>query len=150
MKHKHSLAALLVGMLAMAGCAGYDTTYGGATVNETLENTYWKLVTVGEHKAVVVDEAREAHLVLHAEDSRLAGSTGCNRMMGEYERDGDRLRFGQVATTMMACPGEVMGLEREFLDALDAVASWQVEGETLTLVDGEGEVRARFEAVHLY
>lgn len=150
MKHKHSLAALLVGMLAMAGCAGYDTTSGGDTGNEPLENTYWKLVTVGERKAAAIDEAREAHLVLHAEDGRLAGSTGCNRMMGEYERDGDRLRFGQVATTMMACPGEVMGLEREFLDALDAVASWQVEGETLTLVDGEGEARARFEAVHLY
>ncbi|TDR55990.1 heat shock protein HslJ [Halomonas ventosae] len=150
MKHEYSLVALLVGTLALAGCTGLDATSGGATVNEPLENTYWKLVTVGERKAVVIEEAREAHLVLHAEDARLAGSTGCNRMMGEYERDGDRLRFGQVATTMMACPGEVMALERDFLDALDDIASWQVEGETLTLVDGEGEARARFEAVHLY
>jgi heat shock protein HslJ len=127
-----------------------DAGSGGDTVNEPMENTYWKLVSVGEHKAVAIDEAREAHLVLHAEDARLAGSTGCNRMMGEYERDGDRLGFGRVATTMMACPGEVMALEREFLDALDDIARWRVEGDTLTLVDGEGETLARLEAVHLY
>jgi len=150
MKQKYSLAVLLVGTLALAGCAGHDALSGGTAVNEPLENTYWKLVTVGERKAVTIDEAREAHLVLHAEESRLAGSTGCNRMMGEYERDGDRLTFGRVATTMMACPGEVMALEREFLDALDDVASWQVEGDTLRLLDTEGEARARFEAVHLY
>ncbi|MEQ5801127.1 META domain-containing protein [Halomonas sp. H10-9-1] len=150
MKQKYSLAALLVGTLALAGCAGRDAISAGATVNEPLENTYWKVMTVDERKAVAIEGAREAHLVLHAEDARLAGSTGCNRMMGEYERDGDRLRFGRVATTMMACPGEVMGLEREFLDALGDVASWRVEGETLTLVDAEGEARIRFEAVHLY
>lgn len=150
MKQKFSLTALLIGTLALAGCAGFDATSGGDTANEPLENTYWKLVTVGERQAVAIDEAREAHLVLHAEDARLAGSTGCNRMMGEYERDGDRLRFDRVATTRMACPGEVMELEREFLDALSEIASWQVEGENLTLLDDEGEARARFEAVHLY
>lgn len=149
-KQKYALSALLVGTLALAGCAGYDASSGGDTVNESLENTYWKLVTVGERQAVATDEAREAHLVLHAEQARLAGATGCNRLMGAYERDGDRLRFDRVATTRMACPGEVMELEREFLDALGEVASWQVEGENLTLVDSEGEARARFEAVHLY
>jgi len=149
MKQKYSLAALLVGTLVLAGCAGFDATSGGDTANEPLENTYWKLVTVGERQAVAIDEAREAHLVLHADDARLAGSTGCNRMMGDYERDGDRLTFGQLATTMMACPGEVMELEREFLDALGDITNWQVEGENLTLVGEEGEALARFEAVHL-
>lgn len=149
MKQKYSLAALLVGTLVLAGCAGFDATSGGDTANEPLENTYWKLVTVGERQAVTIDEAREAHLVLHADDARLAGSTGCNRMMGDYERDGDRLTFGQLATTMMACPGEVMELEREFLDALGDITNWQVEGENLTLVGEEGEALARFEAVHL-
>lgn len=150
MRMQYSLAALLVGTLALAGCAGFEAASDDDTVNEPLENTYWKLLTVDEREAVAIDEAREAHLVLHAEESRLAGSTGCNRMMGDYERDGDRLTFGQLATTMMACPGEVMALEREFLDVLEAIDGWQVEGETLTLVDAEGESRARFEAVHLY
>ena len=150
MKQKFALLALLASTMALTGCAGLDATSGGSAGDEPLENTYWKLVTVGERQAVVVTETREAHLVLHAEEARLAGSTGCNRMMGGYELDGDRLSFGQLATTMMACPGDVMEFEREFLDALGDTASWQVEGESLTLVDGEGEARARFEAVHLY
>ncbi|MFB9147343.1 META domain-containing protein [Halomonas alkalicola] len=150
MRKQYSLTALLVGSLTLAGCAGFEAASDGDSVNEPLENTYWKLLTVGEREVVAIDEAREAHLVLHAEESRLAGSTGCNRMMGEYERDGDRLTFGRVATTVMACPGAAMALERELLDALGEVAGWQVDGETLTLVDDEGESRAHFEAVHLY
>lgn len=144
-----SLPALLLGAVTLAGCAGFDATSDGPG-DEPLENTYWKLETVGDREAVAIDEAREAHLVLHAEDSRLAGSTGCNRMMGQYEREGDRLSFAQVATTMMACPDEVMTLERAFLDALGSVDTWQVDGKALTLVDAEGEALAHFEAVHLY
>ncbi|MDR5903193.1 META domain-containing protein [Halomonas icarae] len=144
-----SLPALLLGAVTLAGCAGFDATSNGPG-DEPLENTYWKLETVGDREAIAIDEAREAHLVLHAEDSRLAGSTGCNRMMGQYELEGDRLSFAQVATTMMACPGEVMALERAFLDALGSVDTWQVDGKALTLVDAEGEALARFEAVHLY
>ncbi|UXZ55090.1 META domain-containing protein [Halomonas sp. 7T] len=144
--HKLSLAALLLGTVALTGCATQD-----ATVNdEPLENTYWKLLSVGEHAAVTTDQASEAHLVLHTEESRLAGSTGCNRLMGQYERDDDRLSFGQLATTRMACPSEAMMQEQHVLEALNETARWQIEGKTLTLIDTENAARARFEAVHLY
>ncbi|WP_244270874.1 META domain-containing protein [Thioalkalivibrio sp. ALJ1] len=150
LKPKLIFIGFLAAMLLLVGCAGVDTPSDGSTGAERLENTYWKLVTVGEHEAVATEEAREAHLVLHAEDARLAGSTGCNRLMGGYELDRDQLSFDQVATTMMACPAGMMELERKFLDVLGDVASWQVDGEILTLIDGDGEARARFEAVHLH
>lgn len=150
MTQKFALATLLASTMILTGCAGIDATSAGGAGDEPLENTYWKLVAVGERQAVTVTDESEPHLVLHAEEARLAGSTGCNRMMGGYELDGDQLSFGQLATTMMACPGDVMEFERAFLDALGEVAGWQVEGENLTLVDDEGEARARFEAVHLY
>ncbi|NWN83954.1 MAG: META domain-containing protein [Halomonas sp.] len=149
MTHKLSLPVLLLSAMTLAGCAGFDATSNGP-MDEPLENTYWKLEKVGDREAVAIDEAREAHLVLHAEDSRLAGSTGCNRMMGQFEHKGDRLSFDQVATTMMACPGEVMELERAFLEALDSVETWQVKGDSLALIGAEGEALAHFEAVHLY
>ncbi|WP_018873754.1 META domain-containing protein [Thioalkalivibrio sp. ALJ16] len=148
-KQNWSLVGLLAGILLLGGCAGLDAPTDGSGDTEHLENTYWKLVTLGEDEAVATEEAREAHLVLHAEDARLAGATGCNRMMGGYELDRDQLSFGQVATTMMACPAAIMEFERKFLDALGDVASWQIDGEMLTLIDGDGEARARFEAVHL-
>nr|WP_298250679.1 META domain-containing protein [uncultured Halomonas sp.] len=150
MIHKLSLPALLLGAMTLAGCAGAFDAPAEGPGDESLENTYWKLERVGDREAVAIDEAREAHLVLHTEDSRLAGSTGCNRMMGQFEHEGDRLSFDRVATTMMACPGEVMTLERVFLEALGSVDAWRVEGESLTLLDAEGEALASFEAVHLY
>lgn len=47
---------------------------------------------------------RDPHLVLDPHDRRLSGSGGCNRLLGRYERDGDRLGFGAVATTMGPAP----------------------------------------------
>nr|WP_290986382.1 META domain-containing protein [Halomonas sp.] len=148
---KHSLlAALMVSTLALAGCTGIDAVSSDTASNASLKNTYWKLVTVGKRQAVVDGEAREAHLVLHTEGARLAGSTGCNNLMGSYEQRGDELSFGQLTTTSMACASELMTLERDFLNALNDAVNWQVEGETLILDNAKGEELVRFEAVYLY
>lgn len=144
------LTALMVITSALAGCIGLDASSRDLAYEEPLENTYWKLVSVGAHHAVVSGEAREAHFVLHAEAARLAGSTGCNNLMGSYERKGDQLSFRQLASTRMACPAELMVLERNFLNALNDVVSWQIVGEMLILDNAQGKELARFEAVYLY
>ncbi len=85
---------------------------------------------------------RDPHLVLDPDGRRLSGSGGCNRLLGRYELDGDRLGFGAVATTMMACPEPLMIRERAFIEALEATTAFRIEGETLELLAGE-EVVAR-------
>lgn len=140
--------AILLGSLAIVlmGC----TTMEGSTVHdEPLVNTYWKLTQVGATAPEAVYNEREAHFVLHTEENRVAGSTGCNRLMGSYRLENGALRFGALATTRMACleGGET---EQAFLAALEATATWQIEGQTLTLRDESGAVVAQFEAVHLY
>lgn len=140
--------AILLGTLAIAlmGCTAME----GSTVHdESLVNTYWKLTQVGDTVPQAVDNQREAHFVLHTEENRVAGSTGCNRLMGSYRLESDTLRFGSLATTRMACleGGET---EQAFLAALEATASWQIEGQMLTLHDEAGAAVAQFEAVHLY
>jgi heat shock protein HslJ len=47
---------------------------------------------------------------------RVAGSGGCNRVMGSFEVDGDQLRFGRMGSTRMSCP-DGMEQERRFLEA---------------------------------
>lgn len=145
---KGKFAALILCLMAvlMVGCTAMAPA---ASVDEPLENTYWKLNRLGETPVTAVDNQREAHLVLHAEEARVAGSGGCNRLMGSYDLEGEALSFGRLATTMMACPAG-MQTERAFLDALEEVAAWEVDGKTLTLSDADGEPLARFEAVHLY
>ena len=132
--------------VALAGCTAIAEHTAG---DEPLENTYWKLIDLEGAAVEAVDNQREAHIVLHTEESRVAGSGGCNRLMGSYQLDGDALSFGQLATTMMAC-ADGMQTEHQFLGVLEGVSAWEVTGTSLTLKDGAGDDVARFEAVHLY
>lgn len=148
-------AAVMCAALTLGGCAGAQSSANPRGVDEPLENTYWKLVTLDDQPTPVVEGQREAHIVLHSsdsqtQDSRVAGSTGCNRLMGEYHHDERELSFGRLATTRMACPAEMATLECDFLATLNDVSDWQIAGKTLTLTDAQGTSRARLEAVHLY
>ncbi|MEL0616472.1 META domain-containing protein [Cobetia marina] len=148
-------AAVMSAVFTLSGCAGAQSSADSQAVDEPLENTYWKLVALEDQPTPVVDGKREAHIVLHTPDastqnSRVAGSTGCNRLMGEYHHDEQELGFDRLATTRMACPGEVATLERDFLATLNEVSGWQIDGKTLTLTDEQGASLARLEAVHLY
>lgn len=116
--------------------------------NEPLENTYWKLILLGEQPVTAVANQLEAHFILHPADKRVSGSGGCNRFTGGYALEGDRLRFGRMAATMMACPAG-MDTERAFLGALQQAARARVAQQQLELLDASGAVLARFEAVHL-
>lgn len=148
-------AAVMSAVFTLSGCAGTQSSADSQAIDEPLENTYWKLVALDDQPTPVMEGKREAHIVLHSPDSqaqgaRVAGSTGCNRLMGEYQHDDRELSFGRLATTRMACPGEVATLERDFLATLNDVSGWQIEGKTLTLTDEQGASLARLEAVHLY
>ena len=114
----------------------------------SLEDTYWKLTTLRGKPVAVADPQREPHLILQPAQHRVAGSGGCNRLAGGYTLAGDRLTFGRMAGTMMACR-DGMEQERAFLDALAEVARWRIDGQRLELTDPRGEVVARFEAVYL-
>ncbi|MCX9156292.1 YbaY family lipoprotein [Niveibacterium sp. 24ML] len=114
----------------------------------TLKDTYWKLELLGDTPVQVADKQREAHLVMHGEPSRVAGSGGCNRLMGGYVVKGNTLRFDKLASTMMACAG---GMEQElrFMAALNKVTAWRIEGQQLSLLDADGKPLARLRAVAL-
>ncbi|MDN3557412.1 META domain-containing protein [Halomonas maura] len=119
-----------------------------AFVSETLEDTYWKLVQLGDTPVTVPAEGREPHLVLHGEDNRVAGATGCNRLAGAYLLRGDALRFGTLAGTRMAC-AKGAPLESRFLAALEATAGYRVLADQLEFYDARGRLLARFVVRHL-
>ena len=61
-------------------------------------------------------------------------------------QDGDRLRFGPIVTTLMACADTALAAqEREFLGMLELVDRSVVAGDEVTLYDGD-RVVARFTA----
>ena len=109
-----------------------------------LAYTEWTLVELAGVPLDPAAGARRPGLVLDLEESRVTGSGGVNRIMGTFALAEDELRFGPLATTMMAGPDEAMARERAFLDALATVTSFRLEGTSLTLL-ADDETVARLE-----
>jgi heat shock protein HslJ len=118
------------------------------TPTESLENTYWKLIRLGDAPLALAPRQREPHLILNSATQRVGGSGGCNHLGGRYELKGDRLSLDSLVTTLMAC-NEGMETEQAFLEALQRVSRWRIVGQQLELVDQAGDVVAHFEARHL-
>lgn len=123
-------------------------TCGTPLADSTLRGTYWKLVRLGDSPVVAAPKQREAHLILANDTLRVSGSGGCNRLSGGFELEGDRLRFSRMAGTMMACL-DGMEQEKRLLDVLGQVERYRIRGSHLDLMDAQGVVIARFEAVAL-
>jgi len=113
--------------------------------NAPLRDTYWKLTYAGDQAVSPVEGQPEPHIVLRSEEERVAGSDGCNRLVGGYSVDGDDISFGQMASTMMACPGG-MDVASRFAGALGTASGWRILGRHLELTDAAGTLVARFEA----
>lgn len=123
------------------GCSGPAST-------AQLENTYWKLMAIRDTMVETPEGAREIHLVLNSQESRVKGFGGCNGFSGGYELNGDKIKFGNIAATMMACAGG-MDTERKVHEMLPKVTGWKISGETLQLSDEKGVVLATFESRYM-
>ena len=110
-------------------------------------NTYWKLTLLNDAEVTINDKEREPHVVFNSEN-RVAGSDGCNRLMGSYTLEGDKLALSQIAATKMACTegGEQADA---FKKVLEKVAGFTIHADQLELRDNTGLVIARFKAVAL-
>ncbi|MEJ6404063.1 serine hydrolase [Yoonia sp. 2307UL14-13] len=72
-------------------------------------------------------------------DGSLAGSTGCNRLIGSYKADGTSLTLAPAGTTMMACPSALMNQEQDLLALLGDISSYTFDADgTLRLSTDDG------------
>ena len=109
-----------------------------------LRGTYWKLVRLGDAPVENIAGQAGPQLVFASDALQVSGSGGCNRITGGFTLKGDRLHFGHLAVTMMAC---VTGMEQEqrFLMSLNHVQRYRISGQQLQLLDDSGTVLATFE-----
>lgn len=79
-----------------------------------------------------------AQTTLNFESSdRIVGSGGCNRYFGGLTVEDDRISFGAIGSTRMACPPAVMDQEARFFQALSTANQIELDGPYL-LVYSEG------------
>jgi len=124
-------------------------TCGGQASTAQLQDTLWELSTLGNDPVKLQEKQRPVNLVLSSQQQRVSGFGGCNRLIGAYELDGEKLSFGKMASTMMACPPPFMQMERDFHGLLEKVKAWKIDGERLELLDEQGKSLARFESRYL-
>lgn len=112
--------------------------------DSALENTYWKLTAIGAHPVQVQPNEREAYLLLL--DGRVSGSSGCNKLMGNFtHRAPGELHMGPLGSTGMACPPNMMEQEAALVAVFARATRYQITGDTLVLMDADAML-ARFEA----
>lgn len=89
-------ATVVVDGRTFTGCAGAPA----AITAPSLERSGWRITAVNGQPAVADVEAD-----LNFADGRISGSAGCNRLSGPYTQTRERLSFGAIAATRMACMG---------------------------------------------
>jgi heat shock protein HslJ len=139
------LSAVLV--LVAAGCGDDDNAETASSGEEgpgkPLEGTAWQLAADSPLGVALAGVGVTARF----EDGAVSGNSGCNTYNGPYEVDGQDLTIGpDLATTEMACPAPQMAVERAYLTRLPKVASYAIDGDTLTLADEDGKTLLTFEA----
>jgi heat shock protein HslJ len=119
-----------------------------------LEKTAWRLVTMPGHSSAAI-AALTRPITIRFDSGRVAGFSGCNAFNGPFTLDQNRVTFGDLAGTMMACgdPG-IAALEETFRRLLVGRVSYTTDVARLTITTSTGailtferEARATFESV---
>lgn len=74
------------------------------------------------------------------DDGNVTGNAGCNHYGGGYTLDDEKISISSLFTTLMYCgePEGLMEQEARYLKSLGEVASYQIKGDHLTLLDEGG------------
>ena len=138
------ISLLVLLMIPLCNCASAGS---GSHAAPKLEDTTWMLVDVqGAPAHRSPDDARAPSFRL-SPDMRVSGYSGVNQFSGGYERQGQMLKFGNLAMTRRAASPELMQQESEFTGALARTAAWRAQGEDrIELLDADGKRLALFAA----
>ena len=117
----------------------------------SITEKYWKLIEING-KPVSMDESagRTPFIILKNEGNRVNANGGCNSLSGSYEiGQGNRIKFSQMISTMMACVN--MEIETELKKALETTDNYSLsaDGQHLSLNRARMAPLARFEVVYL-
>jgi len=118
----------------LAGCCRLAEAKAAAS---SLEGPGWRLTQIsGAEPAGLSSLARAPSVQFEAGQAQ--GFSGCNTFSGAYQLEGDRLKLGQLASTMMACEEPGSSLEQAFQQAFAGTLRFSVDGERLLVTAAAG------------
>ena len=126
---KKYLLILFIICLMVSACASKENT-------RSLVGS-WRLTAYGPVDSTTPAVPDVDAFLIFGEDGTLAGNTGCNELGGDYTVEGDQITFGQIVSTRIACPDLQMAQEEAMLRVLMETASFNIEGDTLTITKND-------------
>jgi heat shock protein HslJ/uncharacterized protein YraI len=110
-----------------------------AAVQNPLDGTNWNVTGVYIGNAVASPLSGTA-ITLRFSGQQVNGNAGCNTFNGSYSVSGNNIWFSDIGTGMSLCdsPAGVMQQESDFVSALRASTTFQLDGNRLTLRRGDG------------
>ncbi len=127
---------MLLSAVALTQCKAPKSAENDQKNSDPMEyplvGTYWKVIEVnGDTVSTHNSMEREAYIML-GKDNKFQGNGSCNTLMGSYEiKEGNRISFSGVGSTMMACPA--METESKVLQAIQTCDNYSLHGKYLTL-----------------
>jgi len=105
-----------------------------------LRGTSWSVTGVNNGRGGVESTSlTEALSATFGQDESFQAFGGCNQFGGTFTTSGNNgVKIGPLASTKKACGDAVDQLEAQYSAALGDVATWEINGQTLTLRDAEG------------
>jgi heat shock protein HslJ len=112
---------------------------------DALVNAQWVLESYGPPGAETPVVGETPLTIEFTTDGQVSGNAGCNSFAGGYQVQEDKLLLGELVSTLVACTDTtLMEQEVAYLDALQRVSDYRIEGDSLTLIYGEGEGTLNF------
>jgi heat shock protein HslJ len=133
LKANPTMKFLFIFLLA-ASLASCSTT---SKMTKTLSANDWQLYSLDNTLFKVAEGMKIPKLSFDTEKMTVSGNTGCNSLSGPVEIKGDKISFGSLATTRMACGAD--NPEPRFLDALNNTAKFSFYEDKLVLKDKDGK-----------
>ena len=117
--------------------------------DNVITDKYWKLITLDGKPVTMVDgQEKEVYFTLKSNDNTISGFAGCNNFNGTYElEEGNRIKFGTIATTMKSCDGVTD--EHALLKVFDQADNYTLVDDDLSLHIGRRAPLAIFKAVFM-
>jgi heat shock protein HslJ len=125
--------SLLLLTLVAAACGDSD---GGDAAS--LESNAWRLSDLLTEGGELVAALEEVEVTARFVPGEVTGDAGCNRYFGPWTGDGVSIDIGPLASTQRACEAPVNQQEFRYLALLQSAVRFQIDGDRLTLLDGDG------------
>jgi len=130
---------LFITVSVLTGCS----SSGSSSDNKSLTGTEWVLFEMDGNKYEPA-AGKNVTIKFDGTEQNVNGKAPCNTYGGPYIKSSNKLYFGGLFSTEMAC--DELRSEQEYFKILGKVFSYKISGNKLYFFDNGGMVIARFKA----